>query len=644
MSGQTPEEQDPRVPRVDLEAGVLPLFDLFPDAIAILDSDAIITRVNRVFTELLGYAQEEIQGSSLELIVPDDLRDEFFSHKRDVLKGDRIGRDTVRRAKDGTLIDVLARGLPIELGDGTKMILAVYTDIRKRKEAERSLQRERDRTQRYLDTAAVMLLALDGDGTITLINNKGCQILDCPQEEVLGKNWFTSFLPEEDRDRVLAFFKGMISGEIDLVEHYENSVITSSGEERLISWHNTFFRDESGSIIGTLSSGEDITEKKLLEEQLLESRKLESAGRLAGAVAHDFNNLLTVISGTAEILSLTGDIAEDSQTYVRLNRIKEAAGKAAVLIDKLTSYGRQQLLQPRVFDLNNTVSGLEKLLRQTLRENIEISISPADGPAMIKVDPTHMERVILDLAINAGESMPEGGILSITIEAADINSDQITAERLMIQPGRYITFCMSDTGDPIPAEDLPHIFEPRLTSREVGRESGYILPGVFGYVKQSGGEMSVSSGPDRGSTFRIYFPEQEAGTEPAPAASRKKKIGGTGGTILVVDDEPEIREMITIILDTLGYQVLAAGSGQEALEIIGAEHVDLLITDTIMPGMGGVELARQIVERGKAVNVIFVSGYPGQEVIEREGLTPDSAFLQKPFTVSGLTELVQQFL
>ncbi len=643
MTGRTPEEQNPTVARIDIESGVLPLFDLLPDAIAILDSDAVITRVNRSFTELFGYSADEIRGRSIEIAVPDDLLEEYFSHKQNVLKGDRIGRETLRVARDGTLIDVVVRGLPIELGDGTRMILVIYTDIRKRKEAERNLLEERDRAQRYLDTAAVMLLALDSDGMITLINKKGCEILGCPEDEILGKNWFSRFLPEEEKEQVKGFHKAMISGERELVHHYNNKVITSSGDERRISWHNTYFRDESGTIIGSLSSGEDITEKELLEKQLMDARTIESAGRLAGAVAHDFNNLLTVISGTAEILSLTGDLAEGSQVSDRLNRIKEAAGKAAVLIDKLTSYGRQQLLRATIFDLNETVAGLEKLLRQTLREDVEITSSLADTPAMIEVDPTHMERVILDLAINAGESMPSGGTLTISVDFIELDRERITSEHLILEPDRYVLLSLTDTGAPLSEEDLSLIFEPRLSSREVGRTSGYILPSVFGYVKQSGGDMSVSSGP-AGTTFRIYFIAQRVMVEPAAPDKEKTATGTAGGTILVVDDDPEIRDMIATILVALGYQVLAADNGQAALEIIDSEPVHLLITDTIMPGMGGVELVRQIAKQGQPVNTIFVSGYPGQEIIEREGLDPDSVFLQKPFTVSALTELVQQFL
>ncbi len=635
----------PALTKSEFEASVLPIFEIFPDSICILDSDAHITRVNRAFTRLMGYTEEEIRGRSIELVVPDHLRDEFLRHKKNVLQGDEIGRETVRQARDGTLIDVLVRGLPIELADGSRMILVIYTDIRERIEAETRLLQARDRAQRYLDTAGVMLLALDRAGTITLINNKGCEILGCPEEEILGRNWFQSFLPEDQKDHVARVFRDLTSEPGGSFRHNVNPIVTGSGEIRLISWYNTIYLDEAGEFTGTLSSGEDITEKRQLEEQLFNARQLESTGRLAGAVAHDFNNLLMIISGTAEILTLTGGIPEGSIEAERISRISEAAGRAKVLIEKLTSYGRQQLLRPKIFDLNTVVIALDKLLRQTLREDIEISISPAGDPAWLEVDPMHMERVILDLAINAGESMPSGGTLSIIIETVDLEADRIASERLMLQPGRYVVLSMIDTGEPISPEDLPLIFEPRLATRDVGRGSGYILPGVYGYVKQSGGEMSVSSGPERGTTFRIWFAEQQPETTPLPVVEEDTaSTGSTDGTILVVDDEAEIREMMTTILEAIGYRVIPAASGQAALEIVEREAVDLLITDAVMPGMGGAELASRIADRGIPLKTIFVSGYPGEEIIEQEGLSPDSIFLQKPFTVSALTSLVQKHL
>ena len=211
MPGTAPEAKPQQLSRSDFEQSFLPLFEIFPDSIAILDADTNITRINQAFTDLLGYTEEEVRGRSLEIVVPEHLMDEFFGHKRDVLKGDVIGRESVRRARDGSLIEVLIRGVPIELRDGSPMIMAIYTDIRKRKEAERHLGQARDRAQGYLDTAGVMLLALDRKATITLINNKGCEILDCLEEDILGKNWIQTFIPEEQRDQITEVFNELIS-------------------------------------------------------------------------------------------------------------------------------------------------------------------------------------------------------------------------------------------------------------------------------------------------------------------------------------------------------------------------------------------------------------------------------------------------
>lgn len=380
----------------------------------------------------------------------------------------------------------------------------------------------------------------------------------------------------------------------------------------------------------------DVTQRKKLENQLQQAQKMEAVGMLAGGVAHDFNNILTVISGYADVLLETIDTSDPA--YSDLTEISRAAARGSSVTRQLLTFSRQEVTEPRSLNLNDVVSNIDKLLHRVIGANIELRLKLDQDIWNIKADPGHIEQMIVNLAINARDAMPEGGLLRI--ETAMIDVDEVTArKRLPVrEPGRYAMLTVSDTGEGISKDVLPHVFEPFYTTKGVGKGSGLGLAMVYGVVEQSGGTIWVHSEPGMGASFDIYFPVEDRGSasdnEQPPVAVEKGSE-----RLLLVEDEVSVREYAARVLRSWGYEVFEAGSGREALEVIvGLEPgIDLLVTDVIMPGMTGPELADRLLERRPDLPVVYMSGYTRDSVIRRGVKDGDMRFLQKPF---GATELV----
>ena len=386
----------------------------------------------------------------------------------------------------------------------------------------------------------------------------------------------------------------------------------------------------------------DITERKQLEIQLQRSQRMEAVGRLAGGVAHDFNNLLTIIKGYTELAlnrsgippALTADIQQ----------IDNAAERASSLVRQLLAFGRKQVLQPKPIDLNNIVMGLDKLMRRLMNENIAMVTRCADNLGTVKADPGQVEQVIMNLVVNARDAMPNGGRL--TVETSNTELDGTYAlDHATVRPGPYIMLAVSDTGTGMSAETQAHIFEPFYTTKSGGRGTGLGLSTVYGIVKQSGGYIWVYSEPERGSTFKVYLPRIEETVETTRRAEKPATRKGTE-TILLVEDEEGVRELAQLVLEGAGYSVLVAESAAGAEELC-AEHagkIHLLLTDVMMPGISGRELARRISERYPRTRVLYMSGYTDNVIADGGMLEPGIAFLQKPFTPAALAQKIREVL
>jgi PAS domain S-box-containing protein len=406
----------------------------------------------------------------------------------------------------------------------------------------------------------------------------------------------------------------------------------------------SFVRDKEGHVSKVLGVLRDITQRKRLEEQLLHSQKMEAIGRLVGGIAHDFHNLLVVIGGRAERALRSLD--DDHPLREEIEQIKEAEGRASLLTRQLLAFGSKQVLRPRVLDLSTVVLNIEMMLRRLIGEDITLLVLTEPDLETVKADPTQIEQVVMNLAVNARDAMPDGGRL--TIEASNLHLEERRASRYGdLPPGSWVVLTVSDTGVGMNSEIQARLFEPFFTTKEPDKGTGLGLATVYGIVKQSEGHISVYSEPGMGSTFKIYLPCADEPVEAEKKESQKKieSLKGTE-TILLVEDEEIVRKFTRIELADLGYKVLEASNGGGALRICREheEPIHMVITDVVMPGMNGPELSKLLTEMRPGIKVLFVSGY-SEEAIARHGAFEEGiAFLEKPFTRDALARKVRKVL
>jgi two-component system, cell cycle sensor histidine kinase and response regulator CckA len=402
-------------------------------------------------------------------------------------------------------------------------------------------------------------------------------------------------------------------------------------------------RDVHSNVVHYEGTLEDITERKHLEDQLRQSQKMEAVGRLAGGVAHDFNNLLTIISGYSELLMDT--LPEGDRSRAQVEEILKAGRRAATLTRQLLAFSRSQVLTPQVLDLNAVVTNVNKMLRRLIGEDVDLVTILAENPGSVRADPGQIEQVIFNLAVNARDAMPQGG--KLTLETENVTLDESYARtHVTVVPGEYVMLAVSDTGIGIDPQTQAHIFEPFFTTKEKGKGTGLGLATVYGIIKQSGGYIWAYSEPGQGATFKVYLPRVD---QPASAAGTNKTTRPSehgSETILLVEDEPALRAMVRNVLVSKGYQVLEARHGDDAL-VVSEMHrgtINLLLTDVVMPGMGGRELAEHLVGLYPGLKVLYMSGYTDDAVVHHGVLGSDMAFLQKPFTPETVARKVREVL
>ena len=387
---------------------------------------------------------------------------------------------------------------------------------------------------------------------------------------------------------------------------------------------------------------EDITDRRQLEEQLRQAQKMDAVGRLAGGVAHDFNNLLMVINGYTEVL--LEQLEQGSPMHHKVQSIQQAADRAATLTRQLLAFSRKQLLELKVVDVNTVIGDMERLLRPLIGENIELNTHLSPDAGHTRADAGQLEQVIMNLVVNAKDAMPEGG--KLTIQSADITVRQNYSEHRFIQPGRYAVISVADNGHGMDKETLSRIFEPFFTTKEKGKGTGLGLSTVYGIVKQSNGYVFAQSAPEAGTTFYVYLPRvEDSAHETSPTKSQQNEAGGCE-TVLLVEDEESVRELVRVTLASRGYKVLEAENGECGLNLAEGykDNIDILITDVVMPGIGGRELAKKLVSLRPGISVLYLSGYTEDAVVTQGKLGPNSAFLQKPFTLQNLAKKVREVL
>ncbi len=601
--------------------------------------------INPAYEEVWGRSCQSIYErprSFFEAVAPED-QGRLGEYIARVQQGESPGRIEFRVVRpDGTVRSVLSHAVPIRNERGEVYRQAgTALDITERKQAEEALRTSELRARTLFDTVHLVVLGLDAEGRVDYVNPFFLELTGYTREEALGQFWLERFIPEAQRPAMLGAFRELL--ERGLHAHYQNAIVTKGGEERLIAWNNTTLRDSGGRPIGTLSIGEDITQHQRLEEQLRQAQKMEAVGRLAGGVAHDFNNLLTAILGHAELL--LDDLPSISTHRGDVDEIRMAAERAAGLTRQLLAFSRQQVLQPTILDVNDVVENLQKLLRRLIGEDVTLRVVLAPSAGHVKADAGQLEQVIVNLAVNSRDAMPGGGTLTIETGLADLTDEYMEAHRPVL-PGSYVMLAVSDTGQGIRPEDRSRIFEPFFTTKEPGKGTGLGLSTVYGIIKQSGGYVWVYSEPGVGTTFKIYLPRVDAPVQTLEPARPSGTVAGGSETILLAEDDEQLRTLAQGCLERMGYRVMVAANGEEARALAVAHEgtIHLLVTDMVMPGESGRQLADRLIVMQPGIRCLFMSGYTDRTIVDQGILERGFRYLQKPFTPTILARMVRDVL
>jgi two-component system cell cycle sensor histidine kinase/response regulator CckA len=421
-------------------------------------------------------------------------------------------------------------------------------------------------------------------------------------------------------------------------------IITRKGDTCWISHACRPVHDDDGNWLGRRSSNRDITHQREIEMQLQHTQKMEAVGTLAGGMAHEFNNLMTAVLSYSSFL--LEDLGEDDPMRKDVEEIKSAGKRASSLVKQLLAFSRKQVLKPVMLDLNGMLTDKEEMLRQLIGENVELKMVLEQGLDKVKADPNQMEQVILNLAVNAKDAMPEGG--KLTIETANMGIDEfyVSTHGNELKPGPYVMLAMSDTGMGMDMETQTQIFEPFFTTKDTGEGTGLGLATVYGIIKQSGGDIRVYSEPEKGTMFKIYLPRMEEDMESAHEADLQMEQIGGSETVLLVEDNDLVRKVSRRVLEQYGYRVLEAEDARKALMVSGQHEglIDLMVTDVVMPEMSGKELAECLQVLRPEMKVLYMSGYADNAVVRRGVVSPGVAFLEKPFTPDVLAGKVREVL
>jgi PAS domain S-box-containing protein len=600
------------------------------DAIVTNTLDGIITSWNLGAERLYGYAAQEMLGSPISTITPPERLAEEETARERVRRGVLVeSYETERLRKDGTRITVSNSLSPINEDGSIVGIAAIGRDISGRKQAEA----ERDL---FFALSPDLLCISDLDGFFIRLSPSWERVLGHSLPELMERP-FLALVHEDDRAATVAEMEKLARG-IPTVS-FNNRYRCKDGSFRWLAWSAT--PEPRRRVI--FATARDVTEQRHLEEQFRQAQKMEAVGRLAAGVAHDFNNLLTVVLATTDLL--LDDLPPEAPSRADLDEIRHVAVRGSRLTAQLLTFARKQVLAPTILDLNAVVNGAQNLLMRLVGESVTIKTVLAPNLSPIRADAGQLEQVLVNLAVNARDAMPQTG--SLLIETANAELDDASAQMyLRMKPGKYVMLAVTDTGTGMDAATKAHIFEPFFTTKAAGKGTGLGLSTVFGIVEQSGGRIHVYSEPGLGTSFKMYFPPTSGEVSDATtAAVIPKSLNGTE-TVLVVDDDEALRHLAARLLRAHGYQVLEASNSTDALQV-STEHanpIDLVVSDVVMPGMSGPELVNLLVQRRPGLRALFMSGYTDESLPHVQMLRPGVNYLPKPFSRRQLAELVRSIL
>ena len=643
-----------------LAGTVLPLhlIETIPDAVVAVDGKGTIVQVNSQTESMFGYPRQELIGKKIEMLVPERFRGQHEHHRGRYGKQPNIrrmgaGLDLFGIRRDGSEFPVEISLSPIPTKQGT-LVLSAIRDVTDQKKVEADLRRAHQelsaRTNQQLweyrsllasivDSSDDAIVGKTLEGLITTWNRGAERLYGYTKEEMIGKS-ISTLVPKDRPDEIPMILQRIRHG--DSVEHLESIRVTKDGRHLEVSLSISPIRDSDGQIVGASAIARDVTTQKRTESQLRQAQKMEAVGRLAGGIAHDFNNVLAIITACSELLrDRIG--AQDASAQFIVN-IREAVTRGTSLTKQLLAFSRRQVVQPFVLDLNERLREVSKLLRPLMADDVDVAMILRPTIALVEADPGQLDQIVLNLAVNARDAMPRGGrfILETTLVEFD---EAFAREHPPLTAGKYVQLAISDTGSGMDAATVSRIFEPFFTTKEPGKGTGLGLATVYGIVRQSGGYIWVYSEPGHGTTFKMYFPSADHKVKAIQKTQSDAPLRQRPGTtILLVEDDKIMRQLTRRMLEEQGYTILEAEDGVAAMKFVetAEQPIDLVLTDVMMRGMNGPELARRLSAQRPKTKVIFMSGYTGE-------LLPDTAesritLLEKPFSRPTLLKAIHDEL
>jgi len=627
------------------------IIDSIPQAVFWKDRDSVYLGCNKVFARRAGIGSpDEIAGKTdFDLSWLREESEHYRADDREVMEFDRPKLHFLEKQQkpDGTQAWVETTKIPLKDQEGRVYgVLGVFEDITERRRTESALRESEDNLRLILESVGEAIYGIDLEGRCTICNPSLLRLLGYRHaEDLLGKEMHAMIhhtrsdgTPCKEEDcriiRSIRIREGI---------HADDEVFWRADGTSFPVEYWSYPQMKGDEIVGAVVAFVDITERRSLEGQLRQSQKMEAVGSLAGGVAHDFNNLLTVILGYTEMLNLRFPPGDPSRRDIE--EIHKAGKRAEGITRQLLAFSRKQILQPRVIGINSIVKEMDRMIRRLIGEDIDIVARLDDGLWDVMVDPGQVEQVVMNLAVNARDAMPGGGKLTIETSNA-VLSEEYSHSHVPVAPGPYAMLAISDTGVGMDEETSSKIFEPFFTTKEKGKGTGLGLSTVYGIVKQSGGYIWVYSEPGKGTTFKVYFPRTEDRKDaPGKTVSDAEDLRGEE-TVLLVEDDESIRKLAAAILGRYGYTVIPACDGVDALEVSEAHEgeIGLLLTDVIMPRMGGGELFNRLRRLRPDIKVLYVSGYTNNAIVHQGVLDPGIAFLQKPYTPVSLARKVKEVL